>query len=123
MNKTQDEIYAKANGAKHNPSTTQAQPKQEPNEIVIVIEKKGKTEAKPVADVSATSDEDWLKELEIQPAYNLIDVRREYSKMQMWCTANRKVPSRRRFVNWLNRAEKPMNASTQKQPEPFLKIS
>ena len=131
--RTQAKIEAaKANGAKqnpsttqaepkHNPSTTQAEPKQEPNEIEIVIERKGKTEA--VADVSATSDEDWLKQLEIQPAYNLIDVRREFSKMQTWCIANRKMPSRRRFVNWLNRAEKPMNASAQKAPEPFLKIS
>ena len=50
--RTQAKIEAaQANGAKHNPSTTQAQPKQEPN--VIVIEKKGKeiekkTEAAPV---------------------------------------------------------------------------
>jgi len=64
-----------------------------------------------VADVSATSDEDWLKQLGINPAYSLIDVRREYSKMQTWCSVNRKMPTRRRFVAWLNRIEKPMDAA------------
>jgi hypothetical protein len=64
-----------------------------------------------VTDASVTSDEDWLKELEILPAYNLMDVRREYSKMQTWCSVNRKMPTRRRFVAWLNRIEKPMDAA------------
>lgn len=113
--RTQAKIEAsKANGAKHNPSTTQAEPKQEPNVIVIererVIEKKEK-EGKDVAEVSATSDEDWLNQLATNPAYSLIDVRREYSKMQTWCGVNRKMPTRRRFVAWLNRIEKPMDAA------------
>jgi hypothetical protein len=64
-----------------------------------------------VTDASVTSDEDWLKQLEILPAYNLMDVRREYSKMQTWCSVNRKMPTRRRFVAWLNRIEKPMDAA------------
>jgi hypothetical protein len=64
-----------------------------------------------VADVSATSDEDWLNQLGTNPAYSLIDVRREYSKMQTWCSVNHKMPTRRRFVAWLNRIEKPMDAA------------
>ena len=64
-----------------------------------------------VAEVSATSDEDWLNQLGTNPAYSLIDVRREYSKMQTWCGVNRKMPTRRRFVAWLNRIEKPMDAA------------
>lgn len=113
--RTQAKIEAsKTNGAKHNPSITQAEPKQEPNVIVIererVIEKKEK-EGKDVAEVSATSDEDWLKQLGTNPAYSVIDVRREYSKMQTWCGVNRKMPTRRRFVAWLNRIEKPMDAA------------
>lgn len=64
-----------------------------------------------VTDASVTSDEDWLKQLEILPAYNLMDVRREYSKMRTWCSVNRKMPTRRRFVAWLNRIEKPMDAA------------
>ena len=113
--RTQAKIEAsKANGAKQNPSRTQAEPKQEPNVIVIererVIEKKEK-DGKDVAEVSATSDEDWLNQLGTNPAYSLIDVRREYSKMQTWCGVNRKMPTRRRFVAWLNRIEKPMDAA------------
>ena len=38
---------------------------------------------------------------------------REFDKMTAWCTVNRKQPSRRRFINWLNRAERPMAAVTQ----------
>ena len=64
-----------------------------------------------VAEVSATSDEDWMKQLATNPAYSLIDVRREYSKMQTWCGVNRKMPTRRRFVAWLNRIDKPMDAA------------
>ena len=113
--RTQAKIEAsKANGAKHNPSRTQAEPKQEPNVIVIererVIEKK-ETEGTDVAEVSATSDEEWLNQLGTNPAYSLIDVRREYSKMQTWCGVNRKMPTRRRFVAWLNRIDKPMDAA------------
>ncbi len=55
--------------------------------------------------------EDWLNQLATNPAYSLIDVRREYSKMQTWCGVNRKMPTRRRFVAWLNRIEKPMDAA------------
>jgi hypothetical protein len=36
--------------------------------------------------------------------------------MQAWCSANRKQPSRRRFVNWLNRAEKPMQPTAAYRP-------
>ena len=72
--------------------------------------KEGK-EGKEVAEVSAISDEDWLNQLATNPAYSLIDVRREYSKMQTWCSVNRKMPTRRRFVAWLNRIEKPMDAA------------
>jgi hypothetical protein len=64
-----------------------------------------------VTDASVTSDEDWLNQLGTNPAYSLIDVRREYSKMQTWCGVNRKMPTRRRFVAWLNRIEKPMDAA------------
>ena len=105
--RTQAKIAAaKANGAKHNPSTTQAPTQRNSNS-----NSNRKEEGKDVADVSATSDEDWLNQLATNPAYNLIDVRREYSKMQTWCGVNRKMPTRRRFVAWLNRIEKPMDAA------------
>ena len=60
--------------------------------------------------VTATSDEEWLNELSQNPAYAALDVRLELGKMQAWCSANGKQPSRKRFVNWLNRTERPMTA-------------
>lgn len=67
-------------------------------------------EGKVVTDVSVTKDELWLNQLATNPAYTTTDVRREYAKMQAWCSVNRKMPTRRRLVAWLNRVEKPMDA-------------
>lgn len=48
-----------------------------------------------------------------------IDVDREFSKCQTWCENQRrpKILSRARFVNWLNRIEKPMTVKTPKPKE------
>ena len=61
-----------------------------------------------VADASATNDTDWIKELQNNPAYAGLDVERELGKMQVWCATNNKLSTRRRFINWLNRAERPI---------------
>lgn len=60
---------------------------------------------------SELSDEDWLKELGNNLAYEGINVPLEFARMQAWCAANRKQATRRRFVNWLNRADKPLNGA------------
>lgn len=66
----------------------------------------------PLPRKSNSCDAEWLEELKSNPAYEGIDVDREFAKMATWCQTNGKKPSRRRFVNWLNRTEKPMtNAS------------
>lgn len=57
---------------------------------------------------AAQSDAEWLASLGQNPAYQGINIGAEYGKMQAWCGANRKQPSRRRFINWLNRCERPM---------------
>ncbi len=58
---------------------------------------------------SPASVEDWLKELEADKTYQGIDVRREYGKMLNWCKLRvGRQPTKRRFVNWLNNAEKPL---------------
>lgn len=62
----------------------------------------------PAAKAPRLSDEEWLSRLATDPTYDGIDVRREYGKMLRWCEANGKQPSRRRLVNWINRAERPM---------------
>lgn len=53
----------------------------------------------------------WLADLAKDPAYVGIDVALQLGKMQRWCEVNRKEPTRRRFVNWLNRTEKPLAVS------------
>ena len=55
------------------------------------------------------SDTEWMESLKNNPAYNGLDVNAVYHKMAAWCQVNNKSPSRKRFVNWLNREEKPMS--------------
>jgi hypothetical protein len=56
------------------------------------------------------SDDEWLLSLTADPAYAGIDVATEHRKMLRWCETNNRQPTRRRFVNWLNRCERPMTA-------------
>jgi hypothetical protein len=61
------------------------------------------------------SDDEWLKSLEDNPVYRGIEVRILYGKMIVWCDNNGKKPTRRRFVNWLNRAERPLQVNAKDQ--------
>lgn len=60
-------------------------------------------------------NEDWLKT--VTETYSWVDVQREVVKCQTWCEVNRKAFSRRRFINWINRIEKPFTPITQKKYE------
>ena len=66
---------------------------------------------------ASLSDSEWLLTIKSRPAYQGIDVEREFEKMKTWCEVNKKDPTRRRFVNWLNRADKPFSASGQSEAE------
>lgn len=62
--------------------------------------------AKPTRSVSMV-DEALLSALESNPAYTGINIRKEYGKMQAWLLTPKgkdKLPTKQRFVNWLNRA-------------------
>lgn len=50
---------------------------------------------------STTPDEDWLLDLEADPANAGVDVRRELGKAQFWAKNNRRQCTRKFFVNWL----------------------
>ena len=52
-----------------------------------------------------------LASLAKMDCYKHIDVPGELQKMQNWCTMNKKHASMRRFVNWLNRIDKPLVAA------------
>ncbi len=77
-------------------------------ESKIEIETKKKEEGSNGS--SPAPVEDWLKELESDKTYQGISVRTEYGKMLNWCKVHAKEPTKRRFVNWLNRTEKPLPA-------------
>ena len=80
--------------------------------LVLEIEKpKGSSQQPP----KKADDEEWLNEIAANPAYAGINVRHELGKMQAWCSVNRKQPSRQRFINWLNRAERPIASLSKNQ--------
>jgi uncharacterized protein YdaU (DUF1376 family) len=72
-------------------------------------EKKPKHQAKPEPD-----EKTWLAGLMADPTYAGIDVTREHGKMVNWCQTNGKQATRRRFVNWLNRCDKPISGTAAK---------
>jgi len=62
----------------------------------------------------ASEESEWIGSLKADSAYQGIDVSKEHAKMIRWCEANRKQPTRRRFVNWLNRVDTPINTQGRK---------
>ena len=71
-------------------------------------EKRGKESEKGKAKLP---DTDWLKALQIDPAYTGLDVPTSIAKCRVWCETNKQTFSRRRIVNWLNNQEKPLTTS------------
>ena len=57
-------------------------------------------------------DSDWIAELSSNPAYVGLNIQEQAAKCQTWCKTSRKLFSKRRLVNWLNRAEKPLTLPT-----------
>lgn len=61
------------------------------------------------------TDDQWLDAIKKNPAYGSINIETEKGKCEAWCLTNGKMMSRRRLVNWLNRAEKPMAKTYNRQ--------
>lgn len=74
---------------------------------------------KPKAKKQVLSDDEWLDKLRNDPTYSHVDIDTEYGKAQNWCEERRRQCTRRFFINWLNRIEKPMNASGLKKQEVY----
>jgi len=62
-------------------------------------------------------DDAWLATLEADPTYSGISIRTELGKLRRWCETKNRKPSRQRFINWLNRIERPMQGNDPAQPE------
>ncbi len=71
----------------------------------------GAQEAPPLNGV-----EPFILELKADVTYAGIDVEREFGKMANWCKIHGKQPSKRRFVNWLNKAEIPISTNGHQLP-------
>jgi hypothetical protein len=54
-----------------------------------------------------TCDEEFLEELQRNPAYAHLNVKAHYHRMVAWCQNKGKQPSRSRFIGWLNREDPP----------------
>lgn len=65
---------------------------------------------------AALPDAAWLESLKFDPAYAGLDVEREAAKCARWCATARKLCSRRRVVNWLNRCDRPLNGLATHRP-------
>lgn len=55
------------------------------------------------------TDDQWLAEIAADSAYAHVSIPTEWAKMHRWCSANRKQPTRRRFINWINRIDRPVS--------------
>jgi uncharacterized protein YdaU (DUF1376 family) len=54
------------------------------------------------------TDEEWLESLKSNPAYVGLDIQVIKGKCEAWCANKGKIFTRARFLNWLNREERPM---------------
>ena len=65
--------------------------------------------AKRSAKAAPLSDDDFFLELEKEEAYSHIAIKIELAKMAQWCSVNKKQATRRRFISWINRIDRPMD--------------
>lgn|SRR5262245_10154794 len=95
-------VEPKGNSSSSSPSSInpQLQPK-----VVIEGASRAKTRS---ARRPKICDEEYLEELQRNPAYAVFDVKAIYHKMAAWCQVKGKEPTRSRLVNWLNREDRPM---------------
>ena len=68
------------------------------------------------------SDGEWMEKLKANPIYQDFNVDILYGKMLVWCDNNGKKPTRRRFVNWLNREERPLQVNNSRNKGGGLRV-
>ncbi len=66
---------------------------------------------KPAKRGVRQTDDDWIEELQADPANAGVDVRRELGRAQFWARENRRQCNRKFFTNWLLKAERTVDAS------------
>jgi hypothetical protein len=98
------------------PTTNEQENKVTREQGVVVESAKPNRPPRPKKPALALDDEAWLATLEADPTYQGISIRTELGKMRRWCETKNRKPSRPRFINWLNRIERPMQAGALTQP-------
>lgn len=72
--------------------------------------------ARKARSAPTLTDQEFIESLKANPAYEGIDVDRELGKMDAWLLPRPGLTkTRRRIVNWLNRAEKPIGGMNAKR--------
>lgn len=67
-------------------------------------------------------DSAWIEELGKSPAYEGVNIKREFEKMVQWCKVNHRQPTRKTFINWLNKADRAMAAEVQNKKDSNLQL-
>ena len=104
------------NGSGHSPAIAQALPKQWPENgspspsPSPTLDSNTPNRSRAPA-VPKPTDEAWLKTLQNDAAYAALDVGREFGRARLWCETKNRNLTRRFFLGWLNRIEKPMSCA------------
>lgn len=101
------------------PAKTAASPAQAPAEGKG-MEGNGR-KGSAVALVAAETDEEWRRKLQESEAYKALSVESEFEKAVFWCEQRRRQPTRRFFLGWLNKIERPM-ATNGHGPKPAAEL-
>lgn len=70
--------------------------------------KNKKQKAKKQTIAVLTDDDDYLATLRVNPAYKHLDLEAELGKATAWYAERGRATTRRSFLGWLNRADRPM---------------
>ncbi len=70
------------------------------------------TSNEPKKRTGQVADEEYIAKLQKNPAYSHIDFFIEYNKASAWCDINNRKLSRRFFLNWINRVDRPVNINS-----------
>lgn len=70
---------------------------------------------------SITDETEWIKSLKDDPALQGVQIDTEVAKCQFWCRNQTPPvpPTRRRIVNWLNRADRVVGTEKTRAPLPY----
>lgn len=80
-------------------------------ELAVELHGAGEPKArKPVGISNDLDDTAWILSLEKEPSLSGVNIRLEISKCDFWCRTNKKQRTRRRILNWLNKAERVVDA-------------